>query len=130
MGGEAMSRCDEYCANYGCNNGPGCPAGGGCHSMPGCKDTACPGHPGAKVAKVKASRPSVKHKSAQYVQPIIRRQLKHLAKWMLIALAVMTIMPAVLSVALAKQPPARKCTELLARDFVPAHVRIKCKIAA
>lgn len=38
--------CDEYCSNHGCNNGPGCPAGGACHHMPGCKDTNCPGHPG------------------------------------------------------------------------------------
>lgn len=35
-----------------CQQGPGCPAGGACHRQPGCKDTACPGHPGARVARV------------------------------------------------------------------------------
>lgn len=35
-----------------CQRGPGCPAGGACHQQPGCKDTACPGHPGASVARV------------------------------------------------------------------------------
>lgn len=38
--------CDTYCDNHGC------PAGGLCHGLPGCKDTACPGHPGARVARV------------------------------------------------------------------------------
>lgn len=109
MGGEAMSRRD-HCCNHDCNQGRDCP------------------ERAAKVAKVKASRPSLKHKppgrAAQHHLPVY---LRHLAKWMLICLAVMTITPAVLSVALAKQRPASKCEQLLARDFVPAHVRIKCK---
>jgi len=59
--------CDDYCTNFGCNSGPGCPVGGACHSMPGCKDAACPGHPGRLharqvatangVAPIKSSRP-------------------------------------------------------------------------
>lgn len=58
--------CDDYCTNFGCNSGPGCPVGGACHHMPGCKDAACPGHPGLHarqvvaahgVAPIKSSRP-------------------------------------------------------------------------
>lgn len=58
-----------------------------------------------------------------------RRQLRTLAKWVLIVLVVMTVTPAVLSVALAKEPGS-KCGELLAKKSVAAHVRIKCKISA
>lgn len=53
--------CDDYCTNFGCNSGPGCPVGGACHHMPGCKDAACPGHPGQlnarRVARIKSSTP-------------------------------------------------------------------------
>lgn len=53
--------CDDYCTNFGCNSGPGCPVGGACHHMPGCQDAACPGHPGRLnaqgVARIKSSTP-------------------------------------------------------------------------
>lgn len=107
MGGEAMSRCDDYCCNHGCNQGRDCPA-----------------RKPAKVAKVKARTPAAKP-----LPPNASRvYLRQLAKWLLIVLAVMTITPAVLSVALAKQPATSKCAGLAAkyRD-VPAHLVIKCK---
>ncbi len=59
-----------------------------------------------------------------------RVYLRHLAKWMLILLAVMTITPMVVSLALAqgKQPPATDCQAVFAkwRSDPPAHIRMKC----
>lgn len=59
-----------------------------------------------------------------------RAYLRHLAKWMLIVLAVMTVVPVALSLALAKakEPPATDCRALIAgwHPDVPAHIRIKC----
>ncbi len=59
-----------------------------------------------------------------------RIYLRHLAKWMLIVLAVMTITPMVVSLALAraKEPPATDCNTLLASwpHGAPAYMRIKC----
>lgn len=40
-----------------CQQAAGCPAGGACHGQPGCADAHCPGHPGQRVARIKASRP-------------------------------------------------------------------------
>ena len=105
-----MSRCDDYCCNYGCNQGRDCPA-----------------RKPAKVAKVKARMPATKPLPPN----AWRVYMRHLAKWMLILLVVMTVTPAVLSVALAKEPPASKCAEQLAKwREVPAYLRIKCKMAA
>lgn len=77
--------CDTYCMNHGCNRGPSCPAGGACHSMPGCQDTACPGHPGQRVARV----------GRRYYGPEPlrgspwHRYLKHLARSFLLLIVVM-----------------------------------------
>lgn len=71
-----MSRGD----NHGCNQGPYC------YGRADCADTACPGHPGkpAKVARV-----SRRDYDRDALPPTIwRRQLRHLAKWMLICIAV------------------------------------------
>jgi len=80
----------------------------------------------AKVAKIKAS-----HHHAPNYPSAWRVYLRHLAKWLLIALVVLTLVPAVLSVALAqaKQPRAFDCRQLIAgwHPDVPAHVRIKCR---
>lgn len=86
--------CDTYCMNHGCNRGPGCPAGTACYSMPGCKDTACPGHPGAKVARI--------GRKDYGREPLPRSPwrvyLKDLARSMLIVLAVIGISAAVVGV--------------------------------
>lgn len=83
----------------------------------------------AKVAKVKAS-----HHHAPIYPSAWRVYMRHLAKWLLIALVVMTLVPAVVSVALAqaRQPKAFDCRTLIAgwHPDVPAHVRIKCRGAA
>lgn len=59
-----------------------------------------------------------------------RAYMRHLAKWMLIVLAVVTLTPLAVSLALAKaiEPPATDCGALIARlqPNVPAHVLIKC----
>lgn len=56
-----MNCCDEYCSNYGCNQGRDCPA---------------------RVAKYKPVM-----KIADPLSPSIwRRQLKELAKWFLMAM--------------------------------------------
>lgn len=119
--------CDDYCTNHGCNRGPSCPAGTGCHGMPGCKDTDCPGRP-AKVAKVKQRAP--KHPGPLRRSEHWRIYLRYLAKWMLLVLAVMTLTPMVVSLALAraKEPPATDCRALIAawRHDAPAHIRMKC----
>ena len=57
-----MSCCDEYCSNYGCNQGRDCPA---------------------RFAKVKQRYP--KHPQPVFV-PYMHRQLKALARWMLLAI--------------------------------------------
>ena len=57
--------CDDYCTNFGCNSGPGCPVGGACHHMPGCKDAACPGHPGRLHARRVACGQQVAHVGAR-----------------------------------------------------------------
>lgn len=56
--------CDTYCCNHGCNQGRACPA---------------------RVAKVKQRYP--KQATPLRAGFTWRRNLKHLAKWMLISLA-------------------------------------------
>ena len=57
------------------------------------------------------------------------RHLRQLARWLLIALVVMTATPIVLTAAFAKPaPPASTCDALLAKyKTPPAHISIKCK---
>lgn len=101
-----MSCCDEYCANYGCNQGRDCPIRG------------------AKVARVR----SRKHDRDPLPPSVTHVYLRHLAKWLLIALVVMTATPIVLTAAFAKPaPPASTCEALLAKyKATPAHITIKC----
>lgn len=60
-----------------------------------------------------------------------RAYLRHLAKWMLIVVAVMTVTPLLVSVALAeaRKPRPIDCRKLIAgwHPDVPAHIRIKCR---
>ena len=71
-----MNCCDTYCANYGCNQGRNCPA---------------------RVATI--------GKKMHGPEPLSgspwRRQLKRLAAWMLIAIAILTIMSAAATVGFA-----------------------------
>lgn len=53
-----------------------------CCEKPDCRDTYCPGRP-SKVAKVGQRYP--KHSQPVFV-PYMQRQLKALAKWMLLAI--------------------------------------------
>lgn len=56
--------CDEYCCNHGCNQGRDCPA---------------------RVAKI-----GQRSRAYDYVpEPGWRRNIKHLATWMLITIAMM-----------------------------------------
>ena len=71
-----MSRCDEYCDNHGCNRGPNC------YGRADCADIHCPGHPGAKVARI-GRRDYAKE---AYPPSVWRLYLRHLAKWMLICI--------------------------------------------
>lgn len=76
-----MNFCDEYCANHGCNQGRDCPV-----------------RQGAKVAKIKRRTPDKQALPATAWRAYVR----HLAKWMLICLAVLmatSIVSAVVSYA-------------------------------
>lgn len=106
-----MNCCDEYCSNHGCNQGRDCPVR----------------MQRAKVAKIgrrdygKEALPATAW----------RAYLRHLAKWMLIVLAIMCLVPVLVTAALAQQPPASKCAELVKQwTVVPAYLRIKCKVDA
>lgn len=60
--------------------------------------------------------------------PRRRTHMHYLVRWLLIVLAVMILTPAVLSIALAKTPPASRCGELLAQHpKTHTHIHIKCK---
>ena len=61
-----------------------------------------------------------------------RKQLRHLAKWMLICLGMVFASWCVLWAALAQaHKPASTCEQLIAQwqPNVPAHIRMKCKAA-
>lgn len=99
------SCCDEYCSTHGCNQGRDCP--------------------------VRVARIGRKDYAREALPPSpTYAYLRHLAKWMLIVLAVVTLTPLAVSLALAKaiEPPATDCGALIARlqPNVPAHVLIKC----
>ena len=85
------------CCDYDCNRAPGCPAGGLCYSQPGCKDAHCQGNPGtAKVAKVKRRTP--KHPQPLRAVGASRVYLRHLAKWMLVAISTSVVASVVVGV--------------------------------
>ena len=123
-----MNHCKDYCSNFGCHRGQGCPAGGACHSMPGCHDTNCPGHPGvAKVTKVKRRYPS----HAPLVVSASRTYIKHLARALLLFFAV--AMGCAFAVSMIPRTPLKTdCAKLLSQwsGDPPAYLLIRCKSEA
>lgn len=110
-----------------CERGPGCPAGGACHSMLGCADTHCPGHPGgAKVAKVKRQY-KVSQPKATVAVTTFRAYLKHLARAMLMFVAVVCVCAVAVSL-IPREAPKSDCTKLMQMwgGNPPAHVRLRC----
>ena len=62
-----------------------CPIGTACHARPDCQDTACPGHPGQRVARI-----GHRYHGPEPLPPITwRHYLKDLARAMLLVIAVM-----------------------------------------
>lgn len=104
-----------------CQRGPGCPAGGACHSQAGCADTPCPGHPGTRVARVKASRPVpiTLDKSATAPWPSQRiSRVKQAGQWALAI--VLTLIWALISTGVrdADEAAAAECAAPTARQAV------------
>lgn len=104
-----MNCCDEYCSSHGCNQGRDCPV---------------------RVARIGRRT----HDRDPLPPSPWRAYLRHLAKWLLIVLALMIVVPTALSLALAqaKQPKPIDCRALIAgwHPDVPAHIQIKCRKAA
>lgn len=93
--------------------------------MPGCRDTDCPGHPGgAKVAKVKRRYPG----RAPLLASASRAYIKHLARALLLFLAVVLACAAIVSM-IPRTPPKTDCAKLLSQwnGNPPAYASIKCK---
>lgn len=121
---------DWSCCNPAgqCERGHGCPAGGACHSMLGCNDIYCPGHPGAKVARIKRQYPC----HAPLLASASHTYFKHLARALLLFFAVAIFCAAVVT-AIPTGPvkPPSNCPKLMKMQGgnPPVHVIVKCQNA-
>lgn len=82
-----------------------------------------------RAQEAKVARVGRKDYAREELPPSVWRiYLRHLAKWMLIAIVILMWMPLVMSFALAKakEPPAMACAGRISFDTQPAHIVIKC----
>lgn len=102
------SCCDTYCANHGCNQGRDCPV---------------------RISASKVARVGRKDYTKEALPPTVWRfYVRQLAKWMLIAVVLMTFLPFVMAFAFAKaKEPQIACANRILKDTTPAHIVLKCK---